>query len=1078
MRKIVLLFSLILLGSFTLSAQNQRVSGRVTGSDGSPAIGATVVVSGTTVAAITDVEGQYSINAPSDGSLDFSLLGMVPQNVPVSGRTTINVQLEIDAQVIDNVVVTALGITRSEKTLGYSATTVGGEDLISARTSNVANALSGKIAGVQVSTTSGDPGAVSNIIIRGLSSINGNNQPLYVVDGVPLQDDFSGNWGRNVALGGIANVSPEDIEAMTVLKGAAATALYGSRAANGVIVITTKSGKSSVGSTSGRNFTINYSGNVQLSQISMLPELQNQFGQGWNGRQTFIENGSWGPEFDGSQQVYGPIWNNQQLIHEYSAKKNNIRDFFETGVSQNHSVSLSGVSADKKMDYYLSFSHSKDDGSMPGDYDTFKRTTLAFRNSFEATKWLKVSSSVNFARNSSDVVGAGPFSVIDGLVQMSRDISVVDMKDLSSPFNRPEAYFTPYGILNPYWVLENFYLHSDAKQIFGKVQLDVKPIPEMTLSYRMGFDYLDSDRKMGTPKIVNSDDFLDNDYGYGYSNQNLDGQIFASYRRNYELNHDFLANYARRFLDGRLDLNINAGANINERASTGIIGQTDNLSIPLDFWQLSNGAVRSRLEETQTKRRLIGVFGDVTVGWDDMIYLNLTARNDWSSTLPVGANSYFYPGATLSWIFTELIPRNNALDFGKVRLAYGKTGNDATPYRTGSNYVPGFANGYYGGSGITFPMQGTNAFIKDAVMGSSMLRPEMTSEFEAGLNMQFFNGRIGLDAAFYNRITKDQEFRLQVDPATGYNSKVVNFGEVRNRGIELLLTTVPVRTRDFQWTVDVNWSKNYNMVLSLPEGLEGGRVSIPGASFSAGNSAMFMYGEVGKPMGQFYAYLPEYTADGRPIVDGSGQHILKPELKDTGKNMNNDWIGGINTSFTWKDITLSAALDVRQGGYMFTRTKETLSFTGNTPLTTYNQRRPFIIPNSVVETKDSEGNVTGYAENTTPIYMTNSSYQLWIGDGAGTGGEYNLINRSFVKLRNISLTWSLPAKWTNAISLSRVSVSAYCNNVFTWTARDNRFIDPEGTTISQTNGDLAVQFGETEINPTSRLFGCNISIQF
>lgn len=981
-----------------------------------------------------------------------------------------HIVLKADAALLDEVVVTAMGISRSEKTLGYSATTVKSDEIITARTTNVADALSGKVAGLQVSSTSSDPGSVSNITIRGFSSINGDNQPLYVVDGVPLQTSYYSANGKNVATGGLSSVASEDIESMTVLKGAAATALYGSRAANGVIVITTKSGARG----DRRNFSVSYSGSVQARQVSYLPDMQNEFGQGWNGGQTFIENGSWGPALDGSTQVYGPIWNNQQLIHEYSAKKDNVKDFFDVGWSQNHNIALSGVSSDNKMTYYLSYSYTGDDGIMPKDYDTYERNTLAFRNSYEATKWLKVSSSVNFARSQTDAVSTYQgTSVIDGLYEMPRDVSIVDMKDTSSPFNTPEAYYTPYGITNPYWALENNYYHTASKQIYGKLQLDIKPIRDLTLTYRMGFDYTDYDAKQGYPQIELDDALINEDYGYAPSNMNQEGWVYAYYRRSYELNHDFLANYARKFFNDKFDLNVNVGLNMNERYATSMAGQTDNLTFATGFWNLSNGATKTTISEAQSKRRLVGLFGDITLGWDDMLFLELTARNDWSSTLPIDNNSFFYPGATLSWIFTKLIPENKVLSFGKVRLAYGKTGNDADPYMTGVTYTQGYANSYYVASILSFPMNGSNAFQASATKGSATLKPEMTSEFEAGLNLQFFNGRLGIDAAYYNRTTSDQIFTLPVDPSSGYSYMVTNFGKVRNKGVELVLTTVPVQTRDFRWELDFNFAKNDNKVLSLPESLEGGKVSI--YSFSAGTQSVYMYAEEGKPMGQFYAYRAAQTEDGRPIVDANGQPVVSTSIEDTGKNMNYDWTGGITTALTYKDFTLSAALDIRKGGYMFSRTKDLMQFTGNGVVTTYNGRRPFIIPNSVVDNGDGT-----YSENTTPIYQVNGSYQDYFDTyGSGLASEKYLLDRSFVKLRNISLTWNVPKKWVRAMSLSGLSVSVFCNNVFTWTASDNRYIDPEVTTVSQSSwGDLATQFGELYSNPSCRIFGCNLSVKF
>ena len=1038
--------------------------------DGQPIIGAAVKVDGTQTGMLTDVNGRFSLTLP-DGKMTLTISYLGYESKTLQAKNGMRVFLKADAATLDEVVVTAMGISRQQKTLGYSATQLDSEELTVGKMTDVTSALAGKVAGVQISASSADPGTANSVIIRGFSSINGNNQPLYVVDGVPLQQTSLLSQGHQEAMGGVSSVNPNDIESMTVLKGAAATAIYGSRAANGVIIITTKSGKKEAE----RNFSITYDGSVQWRSVSTLPKFQNQFGQGWNGKQTYIENGSWGPEFDGSTQVYGPIWNHQQLIHKYEAVESNIKDFFETGVTTSHSVALSGMSDDSKMTYYLSYGYSSDNGIIPSDKDAYKRNTIAFRGSYEATKWLKISSSVNIAKTEADIVGSYQgTSFIDGILEFPRDLSLVDRKDLSSPFNTPEAWYTPYGITNPYWAIENNYNHNDSKQVYGKIQADIKPIKQLTLTYRYGFDYTDFDLKMGYPQITLDDALINEDYGYAPSNMNQDGWVYSRYYRKYELNHDFLANWADKYLDGKLDVNVTAGVNMNERYNTLMTGETDGLTFDTGFWDLSNGATKAELSESQSKRRLVGLFGDITIGWDDMIYLGLTARNDWSSTLPIDANSYFYPGATLSWIFTRLIPENKILDFGKLRLAYGKTGNDADPYRTSARYIQGTSRAYYGADVAKFPMGGVNAFQASSTVGSSDLKPEMTTEYEIGLNLAFLNNRINIDFAYYNRETKDQIFTLPVDPASGYAYMVTNFGNVRNRGIELLVNTTPIRTKDFRWDLGFNFSKNQNKVLSMPASVEGGKTEI--YSFSAGNDAVSFYAEEGNPMGEFYTYMPQYTADGKLIVGEDGQPVLTTELMDTGKNMNPDWIGGITTAFTYKGISLSAALDIRKGGYMFSRSKNLMQFTGNGAVTTYNQRRPFVIPNSVV----SDGN-GGYVENTTPIMLGGGDYE--VGDyqdyynnyGWGQGGEAYLLDKSFVKLRNITLAYQLPKSLVSKLYLSDITLSLFCNNVFTWTHKSNTYIDPEGSTRGN---DLEGQFGELYVNPACRTFGFNVGVKF
>ena len=1049
-----------------------KVNGTVVSQeDNQPVIGVSVLVVGTNIGTVTDANGKFSLTVPAGKSqLRFTYVGM--ETLEVSARPNMRIVLRNGDTSLDEIVVTAMGISRQQKTLGYSAQTLNNSELTVGKVTDVTSALAGKVAGVTVSTTSSDPGQANSVIIRGISSINGNNQPLYVVDGVPLQQTtFTGSRAQNSeemtnAVGGISNINPNDIENMTILKGAAATALYGSRAANGVIMITTKQGKKN----GDRNFQISYDGSVSWRSVSTLPKFQNKFGQGWNGGQTFIENGSWGPALDGSQQVYGPVWNHQQLLHEYSAVDDNIRDFFETGVSTTHSVSINGISGDSKMTYYLSYSHTSDNGIIPGNKDTYKRNTIAYRGSYDATDWLKISSSVNFSNSKTNTVATFQgASMIDGVYEFPRDLSLVDRKNLSSAFNTPEAWYTPYGVTNPYWAIENNYNQNNAKQLFGKIQADIKPLRQLTLTYRFGFDYTDYDHKVGVPEIALDDALINEDYGYAPSNMNQSGLVATTYLRKYELNHDFLANWQDKYLDGKLDVNLMAGVNMSERYVTNAQSQTDGLTFGTGFWDLSNGATKTTISEGQSKRRNVGLLADLTLGWDEMLFLELTARNDWSSTLPLEKNSYFYPGATLSWIFTKLIPKNNILDFGKLRLAYGKTGNDANVYQVFPRYVQAYSNGYYGSDLTKFPFNGINAFQPAATVGSTSLKPEMTTEFEIGLNLAFLQNRINIDFSYYNRNTDDQIFTLPVDPSTGYSYMVTNFGKVRNSGIELLVNTTPIRTKNFRWDLGFNFAKNTNKVISMPESLDGGMVNIN--YFSAGNDAVYMRAVEGLPMGELFTYLPQYTKDGKMIVGASGQPLLTNEVQDTGKNVNPDWTGGITTSLSAYGFTLSAALDIRKGGYMFSRTKNLMQFTGNGDITLYNDRNPFIIPNSVV----SDGN-GGYVENTTPIYVADGSYQDYFNRyGAGEGGEFYLIDRSYVKLRNVTLSYTLPKSLISKIYLSEVTLSVFANNLFTWTHKSNRYIDPEASSYGN---DLEGLFGELYSNPACRSFGFNVGVKF
>ena len=1053
MKKVKFFLTALVMVAATLaaSAQTQKVSGLVSDRNGEPVAGVSVVVDGTTTGVITGADGLYTISAKQGQTLSFYFYGMKSKKVEVTGPTH-NVVMEEDLMLLDESVVTAMGISRSEKSIGYAATTVKNEDIVANHATNVTTALAGKVAGLQVSSTTTDPGAGTNVIIRGYSSINSSNQPLYIVD--------------NIIVGGMGSLATEDIVSMTVLKGAAATALYGSRAANGVILITTKQGSKSAE----KNFTISYSGGVEARQIANLPTYQNVYGQGWNGVQTYIENGSWGPKLDGSMQPYGPVWNGYQLYHEYSAVENNLRDFFELGWSQKHNVALDGVSDDGKMSYYLSYSNASDNGIIPGDKDTYKRNGLAFRSAYAPVKWLKISSQVNFSTSTTNSVSMFQgTSFIDGLNEFPRDVSLVDLKNLPDAFNSPEAYYTPYGITSPYWAIENRFNETNQKQIFGKVQADVMPIDHVTLTYRYGFNYSDYDQKYGEPQIALDDALIYDNKGYAPSSLNATGYIYAYYYRGYETNHDFLANYNNTFVNGRLNINAIAGVNINQRFGTAITGQTDDLAVYTGFYNLSNGATKTTLSDSKSLRRLLGVYGDVTFGWDDSIFLELTARNDWSSTLPINNNHYFYPGATLSWIFTNYLPKNNVLSFGKLRASYGRTGSDAPIYSTNATYAQASFAGVYGSGIAKFPMNGTNAFRRGYSIPATELRPEMTTEFEVGANLRFFEGRIGLDAAYYNRLTYDQIFSISLDPATGYTGMVYNAGDVRNRGVELLFDFVPVQTRNFRWDVSVNWAKNFSTVVRLPEEVSDGKLLIDSFSTSAAKDRVNFYIEEGKPYGTYWTYLPQYTDDGKLIVDEYGQAVLSDNLEYSGYDANYKWTGGLATSLTYKNISLSATLDARYGGKMFSRTKDIMQFTGNGIATIYNDRQPFVIPNSVYYDEDLEE----YVENTIPIQLTDGSLQDYWGWGAQEGRLFYLVDRTFVKLRNVSLTYNLPKKWIGPFQ--GIGLSAYVNNALTWTPANNVYIDPELTNLGTDTDGL---FGETYVNPSCRIWGFNLNIKF
>lgn len=1039
-----------------------KVSGTVISSeDGQPVIGASIVIVGTKQGTVTNVDGKFTLSVPDRGKIRISFIGM--KTVELVASENMNIVLEPLDTTLDEVVVTAMGIKRSAKALGFSATAVKGDEIAAARTNDIMSSLSSKVAGVQISNSSSDPGSSKSVIVRGISSLGGTNQPLYVIDGVPLTNSavYSTdglNNGYDFGNGASA-VNPDDVESMTILKGAAATALYGNRAANGVILITTKTGakqKKGVG--------VEYNGGLQWETLLRLPQMQNDFGMGWYGEKTDIENGSWGPRFDGSMLRYGNVYDHSQKIKSYVPIKHNIRDFFDTGLRYSNGVSFNG--ATDASNYFVSLSQIHQDGIIPTDADSYNKYTFSARGSHKV-KNLTFSTSLNYAyqRNKFVSTGQGAGSMYNNIMQTPRDISIVELKDLNDPFNTPGYYYTPYGVTNPYYILENFKNEFESERFYGKFQLDYDFLKYFKLTYRFGLDTSTEHHDTGTP---NMSAIFTGTPNWKDALSKITGAASETTTRRREINQDLMLTFDKDVAT-HFHVNALAGFNGNERKHNYLYGRVTNLTIPT-WYNLSNSAEKPTLATYTQTRRLMGVFGQAELAYRDMLYLTLTARNDWSSTLPEDNRSFFYPGVTGSWIFSELFSDNlrRVITYGKLRAAWGKTGNDANPYMTGSVFAQALANssGWWD-SAFPFTNGNWNAYTVGNVLGSSTLSPEMTTETEVGLNMAFFQNRVSFDASFYNRISDKQIFSLDMDPGTGYTAQNINLGKVRNRGIELLVNVTPVSFRGFTWDISWNFTKNWSKVLSLPEAL-GGSTLIYGLGGGPG-----LYAETGKELGIFKAYVPlRDPATGKIVVDNHGLPLKNPDQQIVG-SMNYKYMMGINNTFRYKGVSLSVDLDIRHGGRMYSRTKSINYFVGNAIQTAYNDRNPWIIPNTVVQSgKDAQGNPV-YTENVTPLDATNI-YNYWNNGGIDLGSGY-LIDKSYVKLRSVVLGWDLPKKWLVHTFLTDVRVSVFGNNLMLWTPSENTFVDPELTSFGN---DLSGYYGEYSANPSSRKFGFNLTVKF
>ena len=1039
----------------TALAQTKVTGTVLSQEDGQPIIGAAVKVDGTGIGMLTDVNGKFSLTLPEGKkSLTISYLGF--ESKTVTAKNGMRVFLKADATSLDEVVVTAMGIKRSAKALGYSATSLDGEEIAEVRTNDIMSGLAGKVAGVQISTTSSDPGASNSVIIRGVSSLNGSNQPLYVIDGVPMSNSstYSSNGLNNgYDFGNGANaVNPDDVENMTILKGAAATALYGSRAANGVILITTKSGKKQAG------VGVEYNGGIQWESVLRLPQFQNDFGMGWYGNKTDDENGSWGPKFDGSMLRYGSIYDYSQKMKSYVAIKDNMKDFFDTGMRYNNSVSFSN--ATDATTYYVSLSQIHDDGIIPTSADSYTKYTFT-ANGSQKVKDVTISTALNYAyqKNSFVTTGQGGSSMYNAIMQTPRDISIAEMKDLSDPFNTPGYYYTPYGITNPYWVLNNYEHKQESERFYGKLQLDYDFLKYFKATYRFGLDTETRHRNQGEPNLESM--FKDTYNADASTIAGATGQVTQQTTRQREINQDFFVTFDMPVSD--FNINAVAGFNGNERSYSYLYGHVENLTIPT-FFDLSNSSERPEVSQYTQKRRLYGIYGQAELAWKNMAYLTLTARNDWSSTLPKENRSFFYPGVTASFLFSELFKDDlkKIINFGKVRAAWGKTGNDANVYMTQSVYAQASSSSSgWASSAFPFSKTGTNAYTAGNTLGSLNLSPEMTTEFELGLNMGFLQNRIVVDFSYYDRKSDKQIFSLNMDPASGYTAMNTNLGKIGNKGIEALITLVPVRTKDFEWAITWNYTKNKNKVISLPEEL-GGEVNIYG--FSGGTG---LYAIEGEEMGIFKCYRTKTDGEGHIVVNNKGIPLQTDDIEKVG-SMNYKYQMGIGNTFRYKGVSLGIDFDIRKGGLLFSRTADISYFTGNAIQTAYNDRNPFIVPNSV----QSDGN-GGYVENTTPLDPT-QIYNFW-NNGGFLSDESFLVDKSYVKLRSVVLSWELPKKWLSGTPLQGVKVSFFGNNLFLWTPSSNTFIDPELTSFGN---DLEGNFGEYSANPSSRKFGFNVNVKF
>ncbi len=1067
MRKLTFLLAcLLLVGIGLVNAQSKSITGKVVSADdGQPVIGATVKVKGTTTGTITNTDGEFKISVPGNANtLVISYVGMVTADA--EAKAGMVVRLQSDSKMIDEVVVTAYGLKRSEKSIGFSASTVKNEDLTAARGASVMGGLQGKVAGLTI-TSAGGTGSSQKVVIRGVTSFSGSNQPLYVINGVPMQNDFQGNNATNnsVDFGNLASdINPDDVESVTVLKGASATALYGSRAANGVIVITTKRGQGA------GKLSVTYNGSVTASNVLRVPQTQQSFGQGWPWWDA-AENGSWGPKLDGRMHDWGAysdpdsgapttppgIYSDYKVMSKpFSAIKDNMRDFYETGMEYNNTVSIS--SGGENTSFMLSFGNVTSDGILPTKADLFKRNIISFRGD---TKYKKFSASydVNYVKKNITAVSSGQGSdgatMFQEIAQMPVDIPVKALRDYNSIYHNTDNFYTWYA-QNPFWVVANNGNEYKDDRVYGKVELNLDLVKGLKWVGRIGGDFTNSRQRSWNAVAKPSVD----SWNYGnktdepgtyqetdsYVGQ-LDATTFLS--ADYQLNDDFR-------LTGI------AGVNYNERSGYSLNSYLFGLIQP-GWYSLLNGGDNPVTSSSIYKRRLFGALGQFDLSFKDWAFATVSLRNDWSSTLPTKLNSYFYPGINASAIITDAIPsiKSDVLNLLKVRAAWGMTGNDAGTYLTTSVYTPTQVGLGYGS--VYTPIVGVLGLTESNRAANNALRPELTTEIEFGFEAKLLNNRLGIDASYYNKNTKDQIILATVAPETRFTSQARNIGLVNNQGVELRLWGIPVKTADFEWEIGLTYAKNVSEVKELWAGAKEYVIfSAYGVNFKAVK---------GQPLGVFTTPQAA-TTNGKVIVSSTGRPLIDPVNQKTVGTSAPDFTAGLTNKFTYKGVSLGCVLDMRQGGKFWSNTAELMAFDGNSTITTYNNRQPFVVPNSVKNIGTTAA--PNYVENDIPI-LWQSMYSYYNHSTNTVMYEKMVLDKSYIKLREVTLSYVLPKKLFTNSPLTSVEISFIGRNLLMWTPQENNFVDPEATNYGN---DLLSDFGEFSAGPTMRNIGGSIKVIF
>ncbi len=1060
-KSIVFLLVLMVTSVQVLLAQSKQIRGRVVDDKGEPVIGATVRVQGSNKGTVTDASGNFRLNIDDDATLSISAIGM--KSTETSARDGMQVKMSGEQQFIRETVVTAQAIKREKSSLGYATATLNNDDLNRGNNTSALGALTGKVSGLNITNTTGGPGGSTRVVIRGEKSISGSNNALIVVDGIPLNNAnrTSSNSLKQVDFGNRGNdINPDDIESISVLKGPAATALYGSEGANGAIMITTKSGKMKK---AGKN-EISFSTGYTLSDVLRYPEFQNQFGQGdlngvFDDRR---ENFSWGLPFDGQVRPWGQIINGQQKVKPYSAQPNNVRDFFNRGTTWENNLSLSG--GNEKTTYYAAFNSLNNKGVVPNTF--LDRYSIRFNANHEFNNNFFSNIAINYINSTSrvDQGGQGEGSVWNNVSQQPRDIPIGELANLGDPFNsmsiadstgvKRYGYYGAYTE-NPYWVAKYFDNRNRFDRVFGQTTLGWRMSSHWTLSNRFGGDVIADRTYLKSPKInsVGFEDF------WSGSPKSLNGGYYEGNENVVNYFNDLMLSGNYQF--DKVGLSVLLGHSMVSRRSNFVssnIDPTTNGLVIEDFYNFTNAVSKINSSNSLFQNRKVGAYATLNINYDQFLFFELTGRNDWSSTLAPGNRSYFYPSASVSWLWSQHLSDNakKVLSYGKLRANLSAVGNDAPAY---ANNNPGFvyseiSSGF--GSNI-FPVNGVPGFTYQNRVGNPGLKPERSVGREIGMDLAFYDDRISFDVTLYRNLTRDQIIAVPTAPSSGFTSRFINAGDIQNSGIEVGLRLSPIKKKGMRWDLFGTYTRNKNEVLALTGGVD--------QIVLGGFSGMSIVAAVGKPFGTFYAVDLKRDSLGRQIIDTVSGSPLSTAAPVYLGSYQPKFIASWGSSFTYKGLTLSILFDTRQGGYMYSRTKDILEFVGVTPSTTLNGREPFVWDNSVYQ--DANGN---YVPNTT--YKTDV-YTYYTSANVKPASQ-DLIKSGYVKLRELSLGYKLPAKWFNNTFIGAGNLSIFGNNLFLWANQGNDYVDPEVNSGGASNE----QGFDFSARPSLRNYGFKLGLTF